>query len=114
MGPPFLSQLTPVCLEGDYSFSLVLKKAFHSSSVLTTSVFVINLSHYFLCFTGYLTILLCIFRSHDCDIRIQLPNVSKEHARIDVGSNGEVRAFVVKRFNYCFTCKKRYKLLVSL
>ena len=29
-------------------------------------------------------------RSHDCDIRIQLPNVSKEHARIDVNTGGEV------------------------
>ena len=29
-------------------------------------------------------------RSHDCDIRIQLPNVSKEHARIDVDTGGEV------------------------
>ncbi|CAH1782969.1 unnamed protein product, partial [Owenia fusiformis] len=33
----------------------------------------------------------CLFgRSNDCDIRIQLPNVSKEHCRIDVNENGEI------------------------
>ena len=29
-------------------------------------------------------------RSNDCDIRIQLPNVSKEHCRINVNEKGEV------------------------
>ena len=33
----------------------------------------------------------CLFgRSNDCDIRIQLPNVSKEHCKIDVNEKGEV------------------------
>ena len=41
------------------------------------------------------------FRSHDCDIRIQLPNVSKEHARIDVSPDGEV--FVNHIFVKCDT-----------
>ncbi|CAG2185426.1 MKI67 [Mytilus edulis] len=33
----------------------------------------------------------CLFgRSNDCDIRIQLPNVSREHCRVSVADNGEV------------------------
>ena len=32
----------------------------------------------------------CLCSSNDCDIRIQLPNVSKEHCRLDVNQDGEV------------------------
>ena len=32
----------------------------------------------------------CVCRSDDCDIRIQLPNVSAEHVRIDVDKDGKV------------------------
>ena len=33
----------------------------------------------------------CLFgRSNECDIRIQLPNVSKEHCRIDVNADKSV------------------------
>jgi len=31
-----------------------------------------------------------IDRSKECDVRIQLPDVSKEHCRIDVSQDGEV------------------------
>ena len=35
-------------------------------------------------------------RNNDCDIRIQLPNVSKEHAKISVDDNKKVKA------DFCF------------
>ncbi len=31
-----------------------------------------------------------LYRKPDCDIRIQLPEVSKEHCRIDLNENKEV------------------------
>lgn len=34
------------------------------------------------------------YRKPDCDIRIQLPQVSKEHCRIDLNENKEVKTNV--------------------
>lgn len=44
-----------------------------------------------------LTTTSCLFgRSNECDIRIQLPNVSKEHCRIDVSHDKLVRHVCLK------------------
>jgi len=45
-----------------------------------------------------LTTTSCLFgRSNDCDIRIQLPNVSKEHCRIEVNNDKSVCHVNVKK-----------------
>jgi len=36
---------------------------------------------------------LYLFRKLDCDIRIQLPQVSKEHCKIELNENKEVTIF---------------------
>eukprot|EP00914_Ancora_sagittata_P000736 GHVO01001997.1.p1 GENE.GHVO01001997.1~~GHVO01001997.1.p1 ORF type:complete len:259 (+),score=31.74 GHVO01001997.1:113-889(+) len=47
-----------------------------------------------------LTMSSCLFgRSNDCDIRIQLPNVSKEHCRLDVSGTGEVSLVNLSNIN---------------
>lgn len=44
------------------------------------------------------------FRNADCDIRVQLPNVAKEHCRIEVDADGNVSTtdfigFAIYHFN---------------
>ena len=73
MGPDFHFDETSACLEGSSNISL-------SAALVMLTIFSVLILTYFLFYS----------RNASCDLRVQLPGVALEHAKVSRSENREV------------------------